>query len=106
MIVNQQNQNRPRKHAGWPCGHDDKCISEILAISRPRTENQNVDKLTNWNPEIEQPSNKDTKIPPAETRFRCSKNWQAVKLNYRADDGRKIKLLAADKLKHWNWTTK
>jgi hypothetical protein len=22
MIVNQQNQNRPLNHTGWPCGHD------------------------------------------------------------------------------------
>jgi hypothetical protein len=46
MIVNQQNQNRPLKHLGWTCGHKDKCIGEISAISKPRTENQNPKKLT------------------------------------------------------------
>jgi hypothetical protein len=74
MIVNQQHQNRPRKHVSRPCGHDDKCIGEISAISRPRTENQNAEKLTNRNPEIEQPSNQDTKILTAEIRFLSSKN--------------------------------
>jgi hypothetical protein len=47
MIVNQQNQNRPRKHVGWLCGHDEKRIGEVLAIPRPRRENQNAEKLTN-----------------------------------------------------------
>jgi hypothetical protein len=46
MIVNQQLQNRPRKHAGWPCGHNDKRIGEISAIPRPMAENQNAEKLT------------------------------------------------------------
>jgi hypothetical protein len=36
--------------------------------------NQNAEKLTNRNPEIEQQSNKDTKIQHAETRFRSSKD--------------------------------
>jgi hypothetical protein len=42
---------------------------------------------TNGNPENEQPSNKDAKTPPAVTRFISSKNLQAVKPGYRADDG-------------------
>jgi hypothetical protein len=46
----------------------------FLAIFRPRTESQNADKWINGNPEIEQQSNKNTKILPAETRFRSSKN--------------------------------
>jgi hypothetical protein len=46
MIVNQQDQNSPLKHVGGPCGHDDKRMGEILAISRPRIENQKADKLT------------------------------------------------------------
>jgi len=47
MIVNPLNQNRPLKHLGWPCYHDDQRIGEILAIPGPRMENQNTDKLTN-----------------------------------------------------------
>jgi hypothetical protein len=38
VIVNQPNQNRPRKHAGWPCDHDDKCIDETAGRQRRITE--------------------------------------------------------------------
>jgi hypothetical protein len=54
MIIHQQNQKcvpavapLATGHQGRACGHDEKSIVKISAISRPRTENQNAEKLTN-----------------------------------------------------------